>query len=266
MKKVIYIILVSLLPMLVKAQVGIGTTDPDNSAALEIKSASKGLLIPAPILAPNNPKKGLLYFDSDASQYMFYDGEKWQILNPTPIGGIIMWSGSTIPDGWALCDGTISNGIQTPDLTGRFIMGSDPANTSTYNKHYKNVSETTVQLTEENIPEHTHTVQANSGAHTHSIKVSISSDTHHHDYSTLENREAAKGGANGRESQDTWADRSDFTTENYTHSHTATVGSFNDGAHSHGATTAWGGNSSGNTVAFSILPPYYTLAFIMRVK
>ncbi len=37
-----------------------------------------------------------------------------------PQGGIIMWSGSSIPSGWALCDG--SNG--TPDLRGRFIIGA----------------------------------------------------------------------------------------------------------------------------------------------
>lgn len=39
-----------------------------------------------------------------------------------PVGGIIMWSGSTAPTGWALCDGT--NG--TPDLRGRFIVGHHP--------------------------------------------------------------------------------------------------------------------------------------------
>lgn len=37
-----------------------------------------------------------------------------------PAGGIIMWSGATVPDGWALCNG--ENG--TPDLRGRFIYGA----------------------------------------------------------------------------------------------------------------------------------------------
>lgn len=42
--------------------------------------------------------------------------------NGTPVGGIIMWSGSVdqIPEGWALCDG--ANG--TPDLRDRFIVGA----------------------------------------------------------------------------------------------------------------------------------------------
>ena len=39
-----------------------------------------------------------------------------------PIGGIIIWSGSTgsIPDGWGLCNG--SNG--TPNLQDRFVVGA----------------------------------------------------------------------------------------------------------------------------------------------
>ena len=40
-------------------------------------------------------------------------------LAKIPVGMIVMWSGSSVPNGWALCDGT--NG--TPDLRNRFIMG-----------------------------------------------------------------------------------------------------------------------------------------------
>ena len=48
-----------------------------------------------------------------------------------PIGGIIMWSGTTtdIPAGWTLCNGTASNGLTPPDLRDRFIVGAG----STYN-------------------------------------------------------------------------------------------------------------------------------------
>jgi hypothetical protein len=38
-----------------------------------------------------------------------------------PVGGIIMWSGITVPTGWSLCNG--SNG--TPDLRNRFIVAAD---------------------------------------------------------------------------------------------------------------------------------------------
>lgn len=42
-----------------------------------------------------------------------------------PAGVIAMWSGTTAPQGWAICDGT--NG--TPDLRGRFIVGHKSGDT-----------------------------------------------------------------------------------------------------------------------------------------
>ena len=43
-----------------------------------------------------------------------------------PIGGIIMWSGTTsdIPAGWTLCNGTSVNSLTVPDLRDRFIVGA----------------------------------------------------------------------------------------------------------------------------------------------
>jgi microcystin-dependent protein len=46
--------------------------------------------------------------------------------NPlVPTGLISMFSGTLIPAGWGLCDGTVQGGIQTPDLRGRFVIGFD---------------------------------------------------------------------------------------------------------------------------------------------
>ena len=64
-------------------------------------------------------------------------GTQWAIVrlaNPAPaassgglpIGVIVMWSGTQIPTGWALCDGGTYNTKTTPDLRGRFIYGSNP--------------------------------------------------------------------------------------------------------------------------------------------
>ncbi len=41
-----------------------------------------------------------------------------------PIGTIVMWGGGTVPDGWAICNGETVNGITTPDLRNRFIVGA----------------------------------------------------------------------------------------------------------------------------------------------
>ena len=46
-----------------------------------------------------------------------------------PRGAIIMWSGNTAPDGWALCDGVYhpyevgSDSVKVPNLKGRFVVG-----------------------------------------------------------------------------------------------------------------------------------------------
>jgi microcystin-dependent protein len=47
-----------------------------------------------------------------------------------PLGGIIVWSGSiaTIPSGWALCDGKVVNGLTTPDLRDKFVIGASADN------------------------------------------------------------------------------------------------------------------------------------------
>ena len=64
-----------------------------------------------------------------------------------PQGLICMWSGSTIPEGWALCNG--ENG--TPDLRGRFVLGSSDSYA------IGDVGgESEVTLTVEQMPSHNH--------------------------------------------------------------------------------------------------------------
>ena len=43
------------------------------------------------------------------------------------VGEVTMFSGliADIPDAWFLCDGTVQNGFQTPDLRGKFVLGYD---------------------------------------------------------------------------------------------------------------------------------------------
>jgi sugar lactone lactonase YvrE len=68
-----------------QAQVGIGTTTPNNSAQLEIQSTSKGLLLPrmtaAQRAAISNPAQGLLVYQIDGSIGIYhFDGTYWRSL------------------------------------------------------------------------------------------------------------------------------------------------------------------------------------------
>ena len=59
-------------------------------------------------------------------------------LVTVPIGGIIMWTKINPPDGnsyqmwkiskWAICNGQTVNGVTTPDLRGRFVVGVNDSN------------------------------------------------------------------------------------------------------------------------------------------
>ncbi len=77
------------------AQVGIGTTTPDNSSVLDISSADKGLLIPRIFIGDvtastpvTSPATGLLIYNTNASilggngvGFYFWDGIEWVMLS-----------------------------------------------------------------------------------------------------------------------------------------------------------------------------------------
>ena len=71
------------------AQVGIGTTSPDNSAALEVQSTTKGLLPPRVTYSQMNaitpPAEGLMVYCTDCATNGLYvfDGSFWQIVSYT---------------------------------------------------------------------------------------------------------------------------------------------------------------------------------------
>jgi hypothetical protein len=140
-----------------------------------------------------------------------------------PAGLIAMWSGSigSIPSGWYLCDG--SNG--TPNLTDRFIIGAG----STYAVNGTG-GVSSVTLTTNNLPAHTHTATVTDPTHSHSFTASVSTY-------------GPRGGAGG----EYW------------------------GAQPSGSTTAAASTgisvtntSTGSGTSFSILNPYYALAFIQK--
>ncbi|MDR3326896.1 MAG: hypothetical protein LBT04_01990 [Prevotellaceae bacterium] len=82
------------------------------------------------------------------------------LIQPAPKGCIVMWSGSiaTIPTGWSLCNGNNGvaiNGVQIPDLRGKFIAGYN-SDDSDYNTVGKTGGVKQVALTLGQIPFHSH--------------------------------------------------------------------------------------------------------------
>ncbi len=83
---VYHLLLFSLFLLATKAnaQIGIGTTSPDSSSVIDLRSTTRGILIPRMAsvqrLAINLPAKGLMVFDNDSSYFFYYDGAIWRSL------------------------------------------------------------------------------------------------------------------------------------------------------------------------------------------
>lgn len=72
-----------------------------------------------------------------------------------PRGLIAMWNGTQVPDGWALCNGQIVDDLQTPDLSGKFVVGWQSGNED-YNLIGNTGGQEKVTLATQEIPSHVH--------------------------------------------------------------------------------------------------------------
>ena len=85
MKRIVLLLL--LLPIFSFSQVGIGTTNPDSSAILDLTSTTKGFLTPrltsVQRIAIGSPAQSLLVYDTDASLYYYYStsNNAWTAIN-----------------------------------------------------------------------------------------------------------------------------------------------------------------------------------------
>lgn len=169
-----------------------------------------------------------------------------------PSGIIAMWSGAedAVPSGWSLCDG--KNG--TPDLRGRFIVGSGDAYTTgniggaekvTFTGSVSNtvaggvVADTTI--TTGTMPNHYHTFYGGSPGQYIGF--------------------CARGYAGGGNHALCNNAEPNIASHNNVYMNWSGGG---DGAHNHGFT----GGSHGHTFTVAALenrPPYYALAYIMKI-
>lgn len=123
-KNYIQTILISFITVFaMSAQFGIGTTTPDKSAALDISSTDKGILIPRMTEAQRvlisgtgggNPATGLLVYQTDGvSGFYFYNGAAWISLNNTietdPKVNMTTTNQTAKWDGTSLIDSSISD-------------------------------------------------------------------------------------------------------------------------------------------------------------
>ena len=94
MKQFFTLLAAVLLTATTYAQVGVGTTTPDASSALDITSTTKGLLIPRMTEtqrdAISSPATGLMVYQTTTPNgFYFYDGTEWSIITtPGPQTGI----------------------------------------------------------------------------------------------------------------------------------------------------------------------------------
>lgn len=167
-----------------------------------------------------------------------------------PTGTIVMWSGETAPKGWALCDGT--NG--TPDLQGRFViaMGTGTGLTARVLGATGGTETHTLSLNE--IPGHTHTgTTASDGAHTHTII-----DPGHTHTQTTTNDDYNNSGGNPPGFS---ADSAGTVTWSNINSNTTGITVNSNGVHTHTFTS----DSTGGGMAHNNMPPFYVLAYIMKL-
>ena len=160
-----------------------------------------------------------------------------------PKGAIIMWSGTNVPSGYALCNGQTVGDITTPDLQGRFIVGKgsltdSEGNTATYNiGSTGGLNKHKLTAAESGLPQHAHTM-VSAGAHSHQLRMG-SAGTYHNTVEYAGNDDGYKA----------------LGDNNYNFVKSA-------GSHTHTI------NNAGGTAASQShenRPPYYALAYIMKV-
>jgi len=192
---------------------------------------------------------GLFYISLTGSNTQEPPDTNWQALlqETIPTGIITMWSGSvaSVPDGWSLCDGT--NG--TPDLRDRFVVGAG----SSYAVDATGGSKDAVVVSHDHsfsastdsAGGHSHSGSTNTaGSHSHTINEGVGSGT------------VQPGGTFA------WVGlQSRSTNSAGSHSHSLSINSAGSHTHSVSGTV----DSEGVSGTDKNLPPYYALAYIMKL-
>lgn len=186
-----------------------------------------------------------------------------------PVGIIACFhtsSASMIPQSWAICNGQIIEGFQTPDLSGKFIRGTNNLSNNGETNDEKFDSHKTIDgkitLKNENMPKHNHTIKEQ-GGHAHNI-TGEESGGHTHTIS-LKGGNAASTLAEATDNivlSASTGTNTFYETGEVTSLHSHTINIENAGEHTH----TLGDFGSDNPQSIDIMPPYYTLVYIIKYK
>ena len=172
-------------------------------------------------------------------------------------GMILVWSGSveTIPSGFALCNGT--NG--TPDLRNKFLVGAE--STSQVGLTGGNG---TMTLNSSNLPSHSHSASSSFvgdalPGHVHGITDSG------HSHNIVLQLYSFGGKAWCVDDTALVSDCVPAGGEDSTSSSTTSISLQSSSAGTPTGSVSTTIQSTGSGTPFSILPPYYTLAYIMKL-
>lgn len=212
----------------VEGDLGLGVNDPDERLDVDGNAKVRGILFAQTIQMTQTNGAGAV-----------------------PQGAIIMWSGSptNIPHGYALCNG--NNG--TPDLRDRFVVGAGGgyAAGSTGGQNEVTLSEAQTPLRT-----HNHSVNittSTGGNHDHNSSISVNQNDAN-ERSAYAGHGLGRGSSQGRQATGTGS----ATMRNYAKTEAA-------GAHSHSVNGNTSTENNTNVSPHENRPPYYALAYIMKL-
>ena len=213
-----------------------------------------------------------------------------------PIGCIMLFYSSSIPAGWALCNGqtvTRTDGggtITTPNLIGQFVYGGSTANTSPQGSstqtlavtnlpsHNHGLSSSTTSITTNNSTTSISINNSKTGVTTSSATTGVTDSGHTHmdnriygSYTPYPYVVGYPNGTAGYRSGDVYVGSASANIVDPGHAHTISdsghVHGITDSGHTHGITDPGHSHTVQNTgsgTAFSIMPPYIVLCYIMK--
>ena len=193
-----------------------------------------------------------------------------------PTGAILLWSGATsaIPSGWALCNGQTvakidgSGNITTPDLTNKFVVcaGTSYAVNSTggatSNTPTITLTNQAVTLTEAQIPSHTHTATVTDPGHVHTL----TDPGHQHTYNSPAVNTVLYGtvGTSGVTGSNAGTVTGPGLVQTGITMASKVTGVTVSNSNTGGSTSHIHNNTAVSSVV-PTLPPYYALAYIMKL-